>query len=461
MRRNGFAATGILVALAAVSLAISGCGGGSDSSITKAPVTFGAVTEVVEAPASVTPRAQVTVAAPAAGSVAELLVADGQSVHAGQPLLRIDSPAAQGQLAAAKQADAQAAAGSTASAGSTIDFSRSLAQADSQAKQAFDAAQSTADQISDPALKATILDQIASARSDYAAADADVRSTIGNFNRGIASASDVLGSLTQAQRTQTKAAVAIAQQTVDSLTVKAPIDGTLSLRSGSGGTGPSGLDVSGLLSQLGGGALGSQLSNLAGSSGAADTSGGTSSGSDTVIAVGTPVSSGAPLLVLTDASTLTLTAQVDETSILKVTTGVPADVQLDAIPGAAYRGTVLSVDSQGQAASRGGVTYRVRLSLGAGTLGDGSAAPTPRPGMSAVADLLVASRTHVLAAPSAAIVHDGGQDTVWLVTSGVAHRHVVRLGAQGDRVVEVAAGLAEGDVIVTAGADKVHDGQKL
>ena len=51
----------------------------------------------------------------------------------------------------------------------------------------------------------------------------------------------MLGSLTEAQRTQTKAAVAIAQQTVDSLTVKAPIDGTLSLRSGSGGSGPSGL----------------------------------------------------------------------------------------------------------------------------------------------------------------------------------------------------------------------------
>jgi multidrug efflux pump subunit AcrA (membrane-fusion protein) len=38
---------------------------------------------------------------------------------------------------------------------------------------------------------------------------------------------------------------------------------------------------------------------------------------------------------------------------------------------------------------------------------------------------------------------------------------VVRLGAQGDTAVEVASGLNPGDVIVTAGADKVHDGQKL
>jgi multidrug efflux pump subunit AcrA (membrane-fusion protein) len=461
--RNGFAATGILVSLAAISVSISGCGGGSDSSITKAPVAYGAVTEIVEAPASVTPKAQVTVTAPAAGTVAELLVADGQPVTAGQPLLRLDSPAAQGQLAAAKQADAQAAASTqSSSSGSTIDFSRSLSQADTQAKQAFDGARATADQIADPALKATILDQIAAARTDYAAAGADVRSTIGNFNRGIATASDVLDSLTQAQRTQTKAAVAIAQQTVDSLTVRAPIAGALSLRSGSGGSAASGVDVSSLLSQLGGGALGPQLSSLAGLSGASGPSGGAAStGSDTVIAVGSPVSSGAPLLVLTDASTLTLTAQVDETSILKIAAGVPADVQLDAIAGAAYQGSVLSVDSQGQAASRGGVNYRVRLSLGAGKLGDGSAAPVPRPGMSAVVDLKVASKDHVLAVPSAAVVHEGNQDTVWRLTSGVAHRQVIRLGAQGDQVVEVAAGLAEGDMIVIAGADKVHDGQKL
>jgi HlyD family secretion protein len=103
----------------------------------------------------------------------------------------------------------------------------------------------------------------------------------------------------------------------------------------------------------------------------------------------------------------------------------------------------------------------VRPTLGAGTLGDGSAAPVPRPGMSAVADLLVASVDRALAVPSAAVVHDGKQDTVWLVAGGVAHKRVVRLGAQGDTVVQVAAGLVAGDVVVTAGADKVHDGQKL
>jgi multidrug efflux pump subunit AcrA (membrane-fusion protein) len=460
--KRGTAITGILVSSLLVT-GLSACSSGGPSGITKAPVGYGPVTAIVEAPASVTPKAQITVAATAGGSVAQLMVADGQHVDAGQALLRIDSPDAQAQLTAAKAADAQAASQSQNPSGGTsvVDFSRSESLADANAKKAFDAAQATADQIADPATKASILDQITSARSDYATASSDVRTTIANFNNGLASASDVLGSLSGAQRTQTQAAVAIAQKTVDSLTIKASISGTVSLRSGIGGAGASGVDVSSLLSQLGG-----NLGSLAGAAGASLGSGGsggggTDSGADTVISQGSPVDSGAPLLVITDSSTLTLTAQVDETSILQVAPGVTANVQLDAVPDAAYPATVISVDSQGQASSRGGVTYRVRLSLKDGTLGDGSPAPVPRPGMSAVADLKVADKAHVLAVPSAAIVHDGDQDTVWLVTSGVAHRHVVRLGAQGDRVVEVAAGLSAGDLIVTSGADKVHDGQKL
>lgn len=451
---SGVVTTALLVA------GLSACGGGHDTSIATAPVGYGPVTEVVEAPANVTPKAQLTVNAAAAGTVAQLMVSDGQTITAGQTLLRIDSPEAQATLDQAEQADAAAAAQSSAKGGghSTLDFSRSQAQADVNAAKAFDAAQQTADQITDPAVKQQILDQIASARNTYAAAGADARTTIANFNNGLASASDVLGSLSGAERTQTSAAVAIAQKTVDALTVKARISGTVSLRSGQGGTGTSGLDVSALLSQLGGAA--SAASGLVG--GLGDSSGGSSSGGDdTVIAAGSPVQSGAPLLVVTDSSTLTLTAQVDETSILGVAPGQTASVQLDAVPDALYTGSVVSVDDQGQAASRGGVSYRVRLSLGAGTLGDGSAAPTPRPGMSAVADITVSQKAHVLAVPSAAVVHDGNQDTVWLVTHGVAHRHVVRLGAQADTVVEVASGLAAGDVIVTAGADKVHDGQKL
>jgi len=209
----------------------------------------------------VTPKSQITVDATAAGSVAQLMVADGQHVTAGQTLLRLDSPDAQAQLSAAKAADAQAAAQGKKSSGGTsvVDFSQSESAADANAQKAFDAAQATAGQIADPAIKASILGQITSARNQYATASSDVRTTIANFNNGIASASDVFGSLSDAQRTQTQAAVSIAQKTVDSLTIKASVSGNISLRSGVGGASASGVDVSSLLSQLGG-----NLGSLAG-----------------------------------------------------------------------------------------------------------------------------------------------------------------------------------------------------
>ena len=47
---------------------------------------------------------------------------------------------------------------------------------------------------------------------------------------------------------------------------------------------------------------------------------------------------------MTDASPLSLTAQVDETDVLLVNAGVPATAELDAVPGATYAAAVTTVD---------------------------------------------------------------------------------------------------------------------
>ena len=85
------------------------------------------------------------------------------------------------------------------------------------------------------------------------------------------------------------------------------------------------------------------------------------------------MTSGQPILTVTDTSTLSLTAQVDETDVLLVQAGVPASAELDAVPDATYDAAVTSIDPTPTTSSRGGVTYVVRLSLGRGT------APAARP----------------------------------------------------------------------------------
>ena len=458
-RRGGagpaFAGAALVIALATV-LALAGCSSNADASIKVAAVGHGTVAQVVQAPANIVPKAQVSVAAPADGTVANLYVADGQQVTAGQLLGKISSPSAQQQLTEAKQAAAKASSSVSGVPATGAGFTTAAASARTSAAKAFSQARQAALQISDPTLRQALLDQISATQSSYDSAISAVTGVINQFEQGLASASQVLSALGQAQSTQAQAAVDVAQRTVDALTVTAAISGTVTLGSGQATSGSSGLgSLSQLISQAGVGANTAAAQAL----GAAGGGGGSDNG--TIIAVGSPVSAGGALFTVTDGSSLSVAAQVDETDVLTVKPGVTAKIQLNAVPGASYPGIVTAVDPSATTSSQGGVTYTVRLTLGVGTLSDGSTAPAPLPGMSAIANLNVLTVQDALSVPSAALVTDGDTTTVWLVTGGAAHKRAIRLGAQGDTAVQVLSGLSAGDLIVVAGADKVTDGQHV
>lgn len=463
-RRRIWAGTGLFLAVGAVALA--GCTSNAAAGVQVAPVGFSTVAQVVQAPANIVPKAQVTLSAAADGTVAKLDVQDGQHVTKGQLLGVISSPAAQQQLDQAKQAAAQASSSGGSGIQPTSDgFTEAAYSAQSSANRAFDGARTAAKEITDPTLRKALMDQISATQSSYDAAISAVTNTITQFQQGLASASQVLSALGQAQQTQAQAAVDVAQRTVDALTVTAPISGVVTLGSGQASSGSNNL---GSLSQLLAGATSGQAGSSAlGSAAGAGTgsglggSSGSSGSGDTVISVNNPVYSGGTLFTVTDASSLSVTAQVDETDVLTVTPGVTAHIQLNAVPGADYLGTVTAIDPSSTTSAQGGVTYTVRIKLGAGTVSGGSAAPTPLPGMSAIANLDVRTVQHALSVPSAALVTDGNVTSVWMVTGGVAHKAAVRLGAQGDNAVQVLSGLSAGDRIVVAGADKVADGDHV
>lgn len=352
------------------SLVVGGCSRSDGPDIGLGRVARADVVEFVNAPGSVVPRAQATVTAPADATVAEVLVEPGQSVVAGVPLLRLDSPSAQAQLF--------------------------------QARTARDAA-------------------------DALPAD---------------------------QRLPTLAAFAAAQRAVDALVVKAPIAGTVQLGGADSGAPPASLD--GLVGQLPPGLQGQAASALGGGAPAGATT------SVAAIEPGVPVQRGTVLAVVFDLTGLSVIAEVDETDIYLVRTGVAADVEFDAVPGATYPGVVRAIELAPTTSSRGGVTYRVRLTLGDGTAADGTKPPLPRPGMSAVVDLRVREARDAVAVPTAAVIRHGVAGyAVWVVRDGRARRTPVTLGAQGDDVVQVVRGVVEGDRIVERGADLVRDGQEL
>jgi hypothetical protein len=63
--------------------------------------------------------------------------------------------------------------------------------------------------------------------------------------------------------------------------------------------------------------------------------------------------------------------------------------------------------------------------------------------------------------PASAILSADGRDTVWVIRNGRAERAPVTLGVQGEDVVQVTAGVGDGQRIVVGGADQVRAGQDL
>ncbi len=369
----------------------------------------------------------------------------------GAVLLRIASPEAQQQLTQAQEADVSAAAAADVELGA-IPVSTQAARTDARAAAAFSAAREAAQAIPDAAARAQALAALATAEADFAAARSDADRAIRQLNAGLGSLSDALSSLGAAQRVQTLAAVNAAQATVDALEVRAPVGGIVSLGA-AGGTGAGGTPIPGLPP-----ALASAAEDVLEDS-ASDT--GTAATAVSTVAVGSPVTRGQVVATLTDVSTLGMTAEVDETDVLLVQPGVAGTAELDALPGATYDVGVTSVDVAPTTSASGGVSYRVRLTLGAGTTAEGEPAPSPLPGMSAIVDLRVREATDVLSVPVSSVVRDGSRDSVWLVVDDVARRQYVRLGAQGESTVQILQGLSEGDEIVVRGADQVRDGQDI
>lgn len=441
---------GLGVALAAV-LAVSGCSSDEGPPVETGAVEQQTVIERVEAPASVVAEATAVVTSPASGTVARVVVGDGQRVKRGQTLFVVDSPETEQRLVQAEQAASGVSAPVDLPQAST---GASAQQAEAAARRAFAQAREAAKQIDDKDLRQQAQQQVRAAEAQLAAAQAQAQTTVDQINSSVSSLEQALGSFTQAQQAQAQVAVGAARKAVAALTVKAPIGGRVVLGASAGSGG--GDDLSGLVDQLPS-SLSGQAESLLG--GGSSSGGGASSVG--IVSAGSPVSDGDPILTITDTSELWLRAEVDETDVLLVRKGVKADVELDAVPGASYRAAVRNVDLSPSTSSRGGVSYVVRLDLGGGTLADGSPAPAPRPGMSAVASLQVITAVDAIAVPASAVFRDGDRDATWVVSDGVADKQYVTLGAQGEEYLEVVEGLSEGEIVVVRGADQVVDGEEL
>ncbi len=158
---------------------------------------------------------------------------------------------------------------------------------------------------------------------------------------------------------------------------------------------------------------------------------------------------GAPLMTVESREVLLFKAFVPERSLAAVKAGDSIPVRIDALGDERLKGRVRGVVPSGDGVTR---RYEVDIVL-------------PRdarllPGMFGRLEILLDEKRAVTV-PRAALVRRGGLDGVFVLQDGVARFRWLRTGQRLGDVVEVSAGLSDGETILASVADTVHDGMPV
>lgn len=159
------------------------------------------------------------------------------------------------------------------------------------------------------------------------------------------------------------------------------------------------------------------------------------------------VQNGTALFRLSDFDPLEVPIQVPERDLGRLAVGQPAYLTVDAFSGERFDARVLRVSPVVDAA-----TGTVKVTLEVTTRGK------LRPGMFASVFLETDRHARALVVPKSALVLESIGDTVYVIEGEVARRRRVELGFDEAEVVEVVAGLEEGDQVIVLGQDSLSDG---
>jgi HlyD family secretion protein len=414
MKRKTIVATSIG---AAVVLALGG--GYAYSASNNQPLV--GVAQAAVAPLSVTASASGSLVAahsagvypPASGTVAKVLVADGDTVKAGDTLaematgpLRLAVAQARAALSAAR-AQGEAVSNGVPSAidrsaaGAALSAARSQVSTASKNYASFRADYDAADSAARHGMLPT-LRTLKTARTQAAAA---LKAAIAALGR-LSVASRVSLARTAVGQGVTAASQALkqAEGNLDKAELTAPFDGTVTIH----GT----------------------------------------------VEKGSGLTPGFAAFTIVDPTRMEFEAAVNETDIADVAKDEAATVILDAFA-EGFTGKVVRVQASPETTSTGSVAFPVRISLEAGQ-------SRLFQGMSGSVDIAVKSIPDALTVPVEAVLTKGDSKSVFVLGSdNVVHARTVTVGASTDISAQILSGLAAGDTVVTTGASALSDGQRV
>ncbi|CUS37555.1 putative Multidrug efflux transporter, membrane fusion protein [Candidatus Nitrospira nitrificans] len=166
------------------------------------------------------------------------------------------------------------------------------------------------------------------------------------------------------------------------------------------------------------------------------------------VSIGDYVQPGQDLVNLEDLQNLHVDFKVAEVWLSRLHVGQPLIVTTEAFPNATFAGRVTAIDPRVDAVNRT-VAVRAVIPNPAGTL---------RPGLFVTVRLTVGEDTHALLIPEEAEFLRQEKTMVFQVEERIARLKEVSLGVRERGMVQVRAGLKEGDQVVRTGTHKLRDG---
>lgn len=180
-----------------------------------------------------------------------------------------------------------------------------------------------------------------------------------------------------------------------------------------------------------------------------------------VAIIGTMNNPGTVLLTIADLSVMEVEVEVDETDVVGVALGQESKIRVDAFPETVFKGEVTEIGSSALVRTTGGVStqeskdFKVVVTLA-------NPSQKLKPGLSASADIIVAEKKQVLAAPISSLVlrdkpaadkdapaSQKEEEGIYVVENSRVKFVPVGKGITGGMMIELTSGLTEGQDIVT------------
>jgi len=169
------------------------------------------------------------------------------------------------------------------------------------------------------------------------------------------------------------------------------------------------------------------------------------------VSAGAFVSAGTAIVNLEKIDTLKVEFKVPEIHLQDVKVGQKISVEVDAVPGRTFEGEIYAInpllDVNGRA-----LQVRARLA---------NLEMVLRPGLFVRIAITGITRRGVIMVPEAAIVPRGGDAFVFRVADGKAVETRIKIGQRANAEVEVLEGLDAGTMVVTAGQQKLRNGDRI